>query len=54
MLDATNLVRTVSANGAWAGGLASWTVREWDDANEAWTNTTRTTIYPALEAFAFS
>ena len=49
MLDATNLVRTVSANGAWAGGLASWTVREWDDANEAWTNTTRTTIYPALE-----
>ena len=48
-LDATNLVRTVSANGAWAGGLASWTVREWDDANEAWTSTTRTTIYPALE-----
>ena len=47
--DTTNLVRTVSANGAWAGGLASWTVREWDDANEAWTNTTRTTIYPALE-----
>ena len=47
--DATNLVRTVSANGAWAGGLASWTVREWDDANEAWANTTRTTIYPALE-----
>ena len=49
MLDATNLVRTVSANGAWAGGLASWTVREWDDANEAWADTTRTTIYPALE-----
>ena len=48
-LDATNLVRTVSANGAWAGGLASWTVREWDDANEAWADTTRTTIYPALE-----
>ena len=48
-LDATNLVRTVSANGAWAGGLASWTVREWDDANEAWTDTTRTTIYPTLE-----
>ena len=47
--DATNLVRTVSANGSWAGGLASWTVREWDDANEAWANTTRTTIYPALE-----
>ena len=47
--DTTNLVRTVSANGAWAGGLASWTVREWDDANEAWENTTRTTIYPALE-----
>ena len=49
MLDATNLVRTVSANGAWAGGLASWTVREWDEVSEAWTNTTRTTIYPALE-----
>ena len=47
--DTTNLVRTVSANGAWAGGLASWTVREWDDANETWANTTRTTIYPALE-----
>ena len=47
--DTTNLVRTVSANGAWAGGLASWTVREWDDANEAWENTTRTTIYPTLE-----
>ena len=47
--DATNLVRTVSANGSWAGGLASWTVREWDDANEAWASTTRTTIYPALE-----
>jgi len=47
--DTTNLVRTVSANGAWAGGLASWTVREWDDANGAWANTTRTTIYPALE-----
>ena len=48
-LDATNLVRTVSANGAWAGGLASWTAREWDEVGEAWTNTTRTTIYPALE-----
>ena len=48
-LDATNLVRTVSANGAWAGGLASWTVREWDEVGEAWTNTTRTTIYPTLE-----
>ena len=48
-LDATNLVRTVSASGAWAGGLASWTVREWDDVGEAWVNTTRTTIYPALE-----
>ena len=47
--DTTNLVRTVSANGSWAGGRASWTVREWDDANEAWANTTRTTIYPALE-----
>lgn len=48
-LDATNLVRTVSASGAWAGGLASWTAREWDDVGEAWTNTTRTTIYPTLE-----
>ncbi len=48
-LDTTNLVRTVSENGSWAGGRASWTVREWDDANEAWANTTRTTIYPALE-----
>ena len=49
MLDATNLVRTVSTSGAWTGGLASWTVREWDEVSEAWTNTTRTTIYPALE-----
>ena len=48
-LDATNLVRTVSANGAWAGGIASWTVRDWDDTNEEWTDTTRTTIYPTLE-----
>ena len=48
-LDATNLVRTVSESGAWAGGFASWGVKEWDDANEAWVNTTRTTIYPALE-----
>ena len=48
-LDATNLVRTVSADGVWAGGRAFWTVREWDDANEAWVNTTRTTIYPTLE-----
>ena len=48
-LDATNLVRTVSANGTWAGGVASWTVREWDTTNEAWANTTRTTIYPTLE-----
>ena len=48
-LDATNLVRTVSASGAWAGGLASWTVREWDEVGETWTNTTRTTIYPTLE-----
>ncbi|MBQ3808631.1 MAG: endonuclease/exonuclease/phosphatase family protein [Kiritimatiellae bacterium] len=38
-LDATNLVRTVSANGTWAGGLASWGVKD----------TTRTTIYPSLE-----
>ena len=48
-LDATNLVRNVSASGTWAGGLASWTVREWDEVGEAWTNTTRTTIYPTLE-----
>ena len=48
-LDATNLVRTVTASGAWAGGLASWGVREWDDDGEAWTDTTRTTIYPTLE-----
>ena len=48
-LDATNLVRTVSANGAWAGGIASWTVRDWDDTNEEWTDTTRSTIYPTLE-----
>ena len=48
-LDATNIVRTVSANGVWAGGRASWTVRKWDNANEEWTDTTRTTIYPALE-----
>ena len=48
-LDATNLVRTVTTSGAWAGGLASWGVREWDDDGEAWTDTTRTTIYPTLE-----
>ena len=46
-LDATNLVRTVSANGAWAGGVALWGVNEWDGS--AWTDTTRTTIYPTLE-----
>ena len=46
-LDATNLVRTVSADCAWAGGLASWGVKEWD--GEAWADTTRTTVYPALE-----
>ena len=46
-LDATNIVRTVSANGVWAGGRASWGVKEWDGS--AWTDTTRTTIYPALE-----
>ena len=38
-IDATNLVRTVSADCAWAGGRASWTVRD----------TTRTTIYPSCE-----
>lgn len=48
-LDATNLVRTVTTSGAWAGGLASWGVREWDDDGGAWTDTTRTTIYPTLE-----
>ena len=48
-LDTTNLVRTVLANGTWAGGLASWTVRDWDEVGEEWTDTTRTTIYPALE-----
>ena len=48
-LDATNLVRTVSADCSWAGGLASWTVRDWDGDGAAWTNTTRTTIWPALE-----
>ena len=48
-LDATNLVRTVAASGAWAGGRASWGVREWDAENEAWTASARTTIYPALE-----
>lgn len=48
-LDATNLVRTVTTSGAWAGDLASWGVREWDDDGEAWTDTTRTTIYPTLE-----
>ena len=48
-LDATNLVRTVSSNGVWAGGRALWTVRSWDSANEAWADTTRTTIYPTLE-----
>ena len=46
-LDATNLVRTVSADCSWAGGLASWGVKEWN--GEAWADTTRTTIYPALE-----
>ena len=46
-LDATNLVRTVSANGACAGGLASWGVREWNGTE--WAATTRTTIYPSCE-----
>ena len=48
-LDATNLVRTVSENASWSGGLASWGVREWDAEYEAWALTSRTTIYPALE-----
>lgn len=46
-LDATNLVRTVSADCSWAGGLASWGVREWDGS--AWTATARTTIWPSCE-----
>ena len=46
-LDATNLVRTVSSDGACAGGLASWGVREWNGTE--WTDTTRTTIYPSCE-----
>lgn len=46
-LDATNLVRTVSADGACAGGLASWGVREWSGTE--WADTTRTTIYPSCE-----
>lgn len=46
-LDATNLVRTVSEDGACAGGLASWGVREWSGTE--WADTTRTTIYPSCE-----
>lgn len=46
-LDATNLVRTVSADCSWAGGLASWGVREWDGS--AWTATARATIWPSCE-----
>ena len=46
-LDATNIVRTVSADCSWAGGFASWGVKEWN--GEAWADTTRTMIYPALE-----
>ena len=46
-MDATNLVRTVSADCSWAGGLASWGVREWDGS--AWTATARTTIWPSCE-----
>lgn len=48
-LDATNLVRAVAANDSWSGGLASWGVREWDAESGTWTQTARTTIYPALE-----
>jgi len=48
-LDATNLVRTVSADGAWAGGRASWGAREWNAEGGAWADTARTTIWPALE-----
>ena len=46
-LDATNLVRAVSVDGAWAGRLASWGVREWDGS--AWTEAGRSSIWPACE-----
>ena len=46
-LDATNLVRTVSSDCSWAGGLASWGVREWDGS--AWTATARTAVWPSCE-----
>ena len=46
-MDATNLVRTVSADCAWAGAGASWTQQEWD--GEAWAATARTTIWPSCE-----
>ena len=48
-LDTTNIVRTVSADCAWADGLASWNVREWSVGSDVWTATTRYTIYPSCE-----
>lgn len=48
-MDATNLVRTVSGNCAWAGGLSSWSARERAPESEEWTDTARTTVWPALE-----
>ena len=48
-LDSTNLVRMITAGGAWAGGRAAWGVREWDSENRRWLTTMRTTIYPSLE-----
>ncbi len=46
-LDATNLVRTVLADGAWSGHLASWGVREWSGG--AWADAGRSSIWPACE-----
>ena len=46
-LDATNLVRTVSADGAWSGHLASWGVRELSGG--AWADAGHSSIWPACE-----
>ena len=46
-LDATNIVRTVSGDCAWSGGVASWRVNEWD--GEAWAASGRTSLWPSCE-----
>ena len=46
-LDATNVVRTVSADGSWYGGTASWSARKWNGSS--WIPGDNLTIWPVCE-----